>query len=102
MSTISSFFSNKRTNINKDTEDEPPRKRPTKSGVGNSKTASLRTVTNGQKNLKLTLDTNWTQIQLLRCGAKLFCHFIFLLVAFSILLVKIYATSKKLPVAKKL
>ena len=33
---------------------------------------------------------------------SLFCHFIFLLVAFSILLVKIYATSKKLLVAKKL
>ena len=33
---------------------------------------------------------------------SLFCHFIFLLVAFRILLVKIYATSKKLLVAKKL
>ena len=33
---------------------------------------------------------------------SLFCHFIFLLVAFRILLVKIYATSKKLLVAKKI
>ena len=55
MSTISSFFSNKRTNINKDTEDEPPRKQPTKSGVGSSKTASLRTVTKWAEEFKIDL-----------------------------------------------
>ena len=55
MSTISSFFPNKKTDINKDTEDEPPRKRHTKSGVGSSKTASLRTVTKWAEEFKVDL-----------------------------------------------
>ena len=49
---------------------------------------------------------NYYMCKLIKCQIwkpfSLFCHFMFLLVAFSILLVKIYATSKKLLVAKKL
>ena len=49
-----------------------------------------------------SITRKFLRVDLIWKTCSLFCHFIFLLVAFSILLVKIYATSKKLLVAKKI
>ena len=49
-----------------------------------------------------SITRKFLRVDLIWKTCSLFCHFMFLLVAFSILLVKIYATSKKLLVAKKL
>ena len=49
-----------------------------------------------------SITCKFLRVDLILKTCSLFCHFIFLLVAFSILLVKIYATSKKLLVARKL
>ena len=48
-----------------------------------------------------SITCKFLRVDLIWKTCSLFCHFIFLLVAFSILLVTIYATSKKLLVAKK-
>ena len=47
-----------------------------------------------------SITRKFLRVDLIWKTCSLFCHFIFLQVAFSILLVKIYATSKKLLVAK--